>query len=311
MIHASHPTAPPRGHAPRIALLALALLSPAALAQTAIKETRPLDATGRVEIENVKGRIEVRAWDRNEVAITGTLGKGVERLRIEGDRRDLSVKVQYPERGWGGNRNVEASTLILQVPLRASLEIESVAATVDVRGVAPRELEVDSVSGDVTIAGAPGKASIETVSGSQSLTLNTAGDVSAESVSGNITLRGRLRGALDVESVSGDMQVDSNGEQVRGLDFNSVSGDLRARVGLANGARVRGETVSGGVRLQLPKAFSARVNAQTFSGNLSAPGAAVRKEGYGPGSTLERTYGSGSSEIKVETFSGNFTLTTD
>ena len=42
-------------------------------AGTPINQTRPLDARGRVEIENVKGRVEVVAWDRPEVKLTGTL----------------------------------------------------------------------------------------------------------------------------------------------------------------------------------------------------------------------------------------------
>ena len=40
-------------------LLTTVLLASAALAQTAINETRPLDARGRVDISNLKGRVEV------------------------------------------------------------------------------------------------------------------------------------------------------------------------------------------------------------------------------------------------------------
>ncbi len=298
-------------HRSLLALALAAIASPAAFAATPIDETRPLDPRGRIEIENLKGRIEVRAWDRNEVRITGSLGTGVEKLDIGGDRGDLSVKVRYPDRGWGGNRNTGPTTLLLQVPLRASLDIESVTATVDVRGVAPAELEIENVSGNVVVAGAPGTASIETVSGNQQLTLNSDGDISAETVSGSIALRGRLKGALKTESVSGSAQIDSNGEAVRSLRFSSVSGDIGARVGLASGGEIRGETVSGSVRLQMPKALSARVTAESFSGDLRAPGVEVRKEEFGPGKSLDTRYGSGSGEIRIETFSGDMTLSLD
>ena len=40
-----------------------------AFAATPINQSRPLDPRGRVEIENMKGTIEVRAWDRAEVKI--------------------------------------------------------------------------------------------------------------------------------------------------------------------------------------------------------------------------------------------------
>ena len=60
-------------------ILAAALLAAAAapaFAATPIDETRPLAADGRVSIENLKGRIVVRAWDRPEVHIGGTLALG-------------------------------------------------------------------------------------------------------------------------------------------------------------------------------------------------------------------------------------------
>ena len=56
------------------AALSGVLASAPSLAATPISESRALDPRGRVEIENLKGRIEVRAWDRPEVKIEGSLG---------------------------------------------------------------------------------------------------------------------------------------------------------------------------------------------------------------------------------------------
>lgn len=297
---------------PRLIAAAVLLAAAApAFAATPINETRPLDPRGRVEIENLKGRIEVKAWDRNEVKVTGSLGDGVERLVVDGGGANLRIEAKYPK-DWGRGRNrTGPTTLIVQVPLQASLEIESVAASVHVEGVASQELEIDSVSGDVVVAAAPGRASIETVSGNQTLTLNSSGEVSSDSVSGEVLLRGRLKGNVDVETVSGNVQVDSRGEAISGFSADSVSGDVTARIGLANGAQMRGETVSGDFTLHLPRALSARVEAESFSGSLSAPGAKVEREEFGPGSSLRTRYGSGAGEIRVETFSGDFTLTLD
>lgn len=287
------------------AMLSLAGLPLLASAATPIDETRPLDPRGTVEIDNLKGRIQVRAWDRNEVKVTGSLGDGVERLVVEGDRGRLLVKAQYPNRS---NNRTGPTTLVLQVPLQASLDIESVSADIDVDGVAPGELEIESVSGDVVFAGAPGSASVDTVSGNQVLTMNSPGEVSVESVSGDITLRGRLKGDVDMETVSGNMSLDTAGNAVRELSTNTVSGDIGARAGLASGGEIRAETVSGDVRVRLPRSVSARVEAESFSGDLEAPNATIRKERFGPGSSMEATYGNGDGRIDVETFSGDFTL---
>lgn len=283
-----------------------------AQAATPINQTRPLNPRGSVDIENIKGRIEVHAWNRAEVEVTGSLGDGVERLIVDGDSDQLRVEVKYPQgSGWGRNNRTGPSTLILKVPLQASLNIDAVSASVNVQGVAPLKLEINSVSGDVVVAGAPGRTDIETISGNQKLTLNSNGPVSVNSVSGDVMLRGRLKGALKAETVSGGVHVDSMGEPVRSFSFNSVSGDTDARIGLVDGGQIRGETVSGDVTLRMPRALSASVSAESFSGDLSAPGAKVRKEQYGPGSSLDTRYGAGAGQIRLQTFSGDVTLSLD
>ncbi|TWI04529.1 putative adhesin [Luteimonas cucumeris] len=291
----------------KLRLLVLALvagLSAPAWAAKPIDETRPLDPRGRVEISNVKGRIEVRVWDKPEVHIGGSLGDGVERFEIEGDRNHLEIDVRYPN----NSGNSEPTTLLLKVPTLASLDIDGVAVDVDVSGTAGAQLDIDSVSGGVAVAGAPRRADIESVSGDLDLTLNTP-EVSAQSVSGDINLRGRLvNGEIDTESVSGSIEIDSRGERLRRVSASTVSGDMTIRASLADGGRIDTETVSGDVSIIMPKNLSARVSGQSFSGDLEAPNANINRAKYGPGADFEQSYGKGSGEIRMETFSGSARL---
>ena len=283
-------------------LLTTFLLAPAALAQTAINETRPLDARGRVDISNIKGRIEVRGWERNEVQVTGTLGKGVEKLDIDGSGPQVSIEVRYPKGGWGGDR-AGPTDLVVMVPLRADLDIESVAADVHVTGLASGELSVNTVSGSVVAAAAPRKADVETVSGNATLTLNSD-DVGVATVSGAIQLRGRLAGEIDAETVSGRIQVAVNGEKVRDLSASTVSGRVEVSTALAPGGEISMESVSGDLVLHLPADVSAQVSGESFSGRLKATGVTIEKR-RGPGSSFSTRYGSGSGRVTVETFSGS------
>ena len=296
----------------RPTLIALALCacaaSPMLLAATPIDQTRPLDARGKVEIDNLKGRIQVRAWNRNEVRITGSLGEGVEKLVVEGQGDHLLVRAQYPKQigAWRGDRT-GPTNLQLQVPLRADLDIQSVSADIDIDGVAPGELGIDTVRGRVVVAAAPDHADITTVSGDVQATLNSS-DVKVETVSGDASLSGRLKGQVHGETVSGRLSIDSAGQAVRRLSAATVSGETTLKVGLVDGGEVRAETVSGDIRLRVPKTLSARVSAKSFSGDLKAPGAKVQKEEFGPGSSFEQRYGSGAGEIHLETFSGDATV---
>ena len=289
-------------------LASLLLLSPVVMAATPIDQTRPLDPTGRIDIENLKGRIQVRAWDRPEVKISGSLGEGVEKLIVEGDRQKLVVKVQYPKsNGWGGTKS-EPTDLVLTVPVRAELEIDSVSANVDVSGVAPAKLSIDSVSGDVAVAGAaPREVDVETVSGNVRMTVNS-NDVEVQSVSGNLVLRGRMAGDVKTETVSGDIDVVVNGESVNELTANTVSGDADIRTALARGGEISLESVSGDLLLVMPKDLSAQVNGKSFSGDLKAPGATIIRPEHGPDASFSNRYGSGDGEVGIETFSGNAEL---
>jgi len=288
-------------------MAAAPLISAPAQAATPINQTRPMDANGRIDIENLKGRIQVRAWDKRQVHVSGSLGKGVEQLVIEGDAQHLTVHVRYPRRS--SDRNTEPTDLILDVPRGVALEIDGVSADISVMGTAGSSLDIESVSGDVTVGAAPREASIDSVSGDVRAMLHSQ-NVDVESVSGDIVLRGRLNGEIDVETVSGNVTIDSQRQQVRRVSFASVSGDADIRVALANGGSIKTESVSGDTTLHLPKSLSARVRGESFSGDLAIPGANVIKTKYGPGSSVEHRYGSGSGsgEITIENFSGDTEL---
>ena len=285
----------------KASILALACLAAfPVLAATPIDQVRPLDPRGRVEIDNLKGRVEVRAWDRSEVKVTGSLGDGVEKFTVEGDGNSVRIEVKYPNRA----RNTEPTMLIVQVPLMAELEVSTVSADIDVQGVAPRELSLESVSGDIIANGAPRRASVESVSGDLSLTFNS-GDVEASAVSGDLSLSGRLNGEVSVETVSGNMRIDSKGERLRRLSASTVSGDVELKLGLAPDGEVSMESVSGDLTLIAPRDLSAQVSGESFSGDLSAPGAKIQREEFGPGSSFQTRYGAGKGEVRIETFSGD------
>lgn len=293
----------------KLQLLALALtagLSAPAWASKPIDQSHPLDPRGTVGVENVKGRIEVRVWDKAEVHIGGSLGDGVERFDVDGGRDRLDIEVKYPN----NSRNSEPTTLLLKVPTLASLEIDGVAVDIDVVGTAGATLDVDSVSGNVVVVGAPGQADLESVSGDVRATINS-NNVSVQSVSGDVELRGRLKGEIEAETVSGNLTVDTRGERLRNLSASSVSGDMTIRGALADGGKISTESVSGDIDITMPKSLSARVTGESFSGDLSAPGAQINRAKYGPGSDFEQRYGSGSGEIRIETFSGRGELKLD
>lgn len=273
----------------------------ATAADRPVDQSHPLAADGAVRVENVAGSVTVTGWDRAEVRITGTLGRGVRDLEV--DLRDgrLVIEVEIE-----GRRDGHAD-LELMVPVGATVEVETVSADIEASGLSG-ELSLESVSGRVEVSGRPQRLEASSVSGD--LRVAFAPDRSSlETVSGNLEVA-EAAGRLDAESVSGAIRIGLG--VVEDARLESVSGGIRFASELAPGGSVDIETMSGSVELTLAKALSAQVDLSTFSGSItSALGPAPKRSGgAGSGAELRFAAGSGAGRVTVSTFSGSITLKT-
>lgn len=285
-------------------LLALAVCG-SALAATPIDEKRAVAADAHVEISNVKGSVTVSGWDRNEVAVSGTLGDGAKPLKIEGSDADVRIKVEGDGKqgwfSWGSDSRMGPTDLDVKVPRSAALKIEVVSANVSLSGVDGASLDVDSVSGKLRLDSGAGEVDIDSVSGNVDLVGKSA-KAHVETVSGSIRTRG-LGGKIKYETVSGDIDADNG--TYREIDASTVSGDIKLRGKPAPDATVGVESMSGNVHLYLPDDASARLKASSFSGTIRSDFGTVKEPEHGPGSSLDASVGSGSGQVKIETFSGD------
>lgn len=281
------------------------------LAGTPINETREVDARVRIDVSNVKGAVNVSAWDRNEVGITGTLGDGAKRLAIDGGVSALTIRVEGPDRSkgwlsWGSDSSMQETILNLKVPRAASLEIGVVSAEVAVADTVGGELQVDSVSGRIRLSSVQSpRLRLESVSGDVEFD-GKADDASMETVSGDVVARG-VGSRTRLETVSGTLRVSASAP-LKQTEASSVSGDIEISGALDKGGRIEVETMSGDVRLNLPGSLSAKVRAESFSGTLRSDFGTVEKPEHGPGSSLDARAGAGDGEIVVDSFSGDVTI---
>jgi len=290
-------------------LLCVCLL-PASLpaAERPISESRAVAPNAQIEIGNVRGRVEVEAWDRDSIEISGTLAEGAKGLLIEGDERRLSVKVDHPHSGggrgwfgWWGGDQVGDSLLLVKLPRTAGLEVNTVSADIKVADVAGERMALKSVSGSVQQRGDPGQLEISTVSGSQR-SETSARQVTLETVSGRIELAGGSPDSLRAESVSGSLKL-RLGSVPGSVNAESVSGGIHLGAGALTG-RIQIESMSGSVSLELPADASARLQVSSFSGSIDSQAGQVERRRYGPGASLTHTLGGGEANVSVETFSG-------
>jgi hypothetical protein len=296
-------TAPSCRPVARAIALLVATLPLAALAGTPINKLTVADPTGTVEISNTAGTVTVTGWDRNEVEVTGELGKGTERLDFTKADKITRIKVVLPNRP----NNVEDTDLIVKVPATSLVSVNTVSADIGVQGVrgtqrlqsvsgemrteaSGEDIECRTVSGDVNIAGSgrKGLVSITTVSGDATAT-RLAGEVNGSTVSGNLTL--------------------GVGETSRSR-LRSTSGDLTLQGSLAADARLDIESISGDVRLDLVGKTGADFDVASFSGdirNCFGP-QPVRTDEYAPGKEWRHQEGDGSARVRIKTLSGDVSV---
>lgn len=279
-------------------IVAAGLLLPLAVhAATAVNERASLGTGGRVEISNVAGKVTVRGWDRNEVALTGSLSNG---LTLKQDRSANRVRweVVYPRHGNNGG-----ATLELRVPRGLEVQLGTVSADIDVGGVDLRRLQANAVSGDIVAAGRGGEAALTTVSGDIRSQVQTP-RLTLRAVSGDVLAGGGVSGEITAETVSGSITLDAG--RVQRLAAEAVSGALNvSSAGLAPGGKVTLQTVSGSIDLALPRSASARLGVKTFSGDIRSDAGQVERPRYGPGRSLEATLGGGDGDITVNAHSGS------
>lgn len=263
-----------------------------------IDERRPLNADGRIYVNNVAGTIDIATWERNEVSIGGRLGSEVEKLELSGDAGALSVLVKLPKKSHASGDTV----LRLRVPAGARIDLESVSADVVVDG-ARGPVKVNTVSGDVGLALGSPEVTVQTVSGDLRLRA-PAKLTKVNSVSGDLRMAG-LQGKLSVETVSGNVEL--QGGKFSELKLKSISGDMRLDVSLADAAQINGETLSGEIRMIVPTALTGTALLKSFSGDASCDGA--RAVEHQTGRRREYVWGDGhGAHIELSSFSGDIRI---
>ena len=293
------------GIRPLATLCALCALPLAALAGSGSVDRKVnADPKGEVQISNVSGTVDVRAWDRNEIQVSGQIGEDVERVDVDSSPGRTVIKVILPH----NSGNDGEANLTVQVPSMSSLEVSAVSADVSSHGVLGTQ-RLKTVSGEIKAEVAGDESEVRTVSGD--LTVRASGKPIAlrvSSVSGSLDLTNGA-GKLDVVTVSGDahLQMGDTSE----VTARTTSGELELRARLLRDARVSVEGVSGDVTLRLANAGGLTTELESFSGDIHgclAENDVEHVSKYGPGVRLNKRVGEGSARVRAKTLSGDIEI---
>ena len=272
-------------------------------AQRPVNERVAADPKGNVEVINTAGKVTLAAWDRAEVAVSGTIGARVEKVEVTSDGKRVVVRVIYPHHLFSSGNEAEA-TLTVYVPRESTATVSLVSADLVVSGVRGFE-QLRSVSGNI-IGEVGGEANVASVSGDVELEAPASGAIAVKTVSGSIQLHSSA-GEVSVESVSGDATALLGNFSRAKLE--TISGSIKLVGALTAGGGIQAQTISGDVRIDLAGAPAGSYDLRTLSGDISnCFGAKAVRPQYGPGARATFREGDGTAHVDVETKSGDVHL---
>ncbi|PAJ72089.1 hypothetical protein CJF42_23085 [Pseudoalteromonas sp. NBT06-2] len=309
-----------------IAIALLSISSTFAFAGEKIDEVLSVSSNGKVIIENQRGDVKIKGWNKSEIKVTGELDDkavGYE-LKRSGNRTIFKVKMPKKIHSWNSG---EGSNLVIHIPMKSNLDFEGVNVNVDIAEVEGGS-DIETINGNISARKLSGKVNLTTVNGGIR-SKELVGKIHYETVNGDIhdtDSQGRLRfdavnGDIEAQTKAEDIRIENvNGEielkteLIQRLEISTVNGELDLSIPrFSNNARVQIETVSGNVQLNLSKNASAKFEIESHAGgriknNLTND--KVNKPKYGPSSSLEFEMSGGKADIEIDTISGRISLNT-
>ena len=212
-----------------------------------------IGATGRFQLRQVSGSIELKAVDGETVRVRERSGKSLaEAFRVEASEGLLSLV--SPDRGgidlivFGIGRR-SSLDLEVEVPRQARVSIETASGDVEANGLAG-PTKVRTASGDIELRDQSGNLEIDAVSGEVVVNGDGSINLRCRTISGDCAVRAAELGRAVVETTSGDVRLDALLTGDGPFEVQTVSGDVTI-VG-RTGVRVEARTVTGDLRSDLP-----------------------------------------------------------
>jgi hypothetical protein len=244
------------------ALLATPLASGCELAMAREQATAewtksyPLAAGGRLEIDNVNGRINVEAWDGATVDVRAErLGKG----STQDEAKRMLDRIEIAEQVSGGAIRIQTKVARASSWLGGGTEVRYF-----VKVPAGAEIDVETVNGGIEVTGLRGR-------------------VTAETTNGGVTAR-RIAGPINASTTNGGVDVDVDAVTEPGIDLECTNGGIRLRLPRDAKATLAASITNGGIDADnLNIELAGQTTRRRLEGRLNGGGPRIALDGTNGG----------------------------
>lgn len=264
-----------------------------------VREEKKFTVTGpaQLAVSTFDGSIEVRGWDRNEVAVevekVGSDQQMVDRIQVKAAQDGNTITIDVPKPSpleTSGLRRSPGANLVVSVPSKTSVVARSGDGSITVRRVSGR-IDLDTGDGSVRAEEIAGSLVVRTGDG-HVYGRKVDGQAEIYTGDGTVGLDGVLTG-VKVETRDGSVEVTARPGSRADGDWDVTTGD-------------------GDVRLEVPKEFGAEVDARTGDGRVrvdSLTGTADAKTHDDQDrDAVTGRLGGGGKALRLRTSSGSITV---
>jgi DUF4097 and DUF4098 domain-containing protein YvlB len=278
---------------------ALALLPAPARAQERVDRRIPIAADASIRIFNLVGFTRIVGWDRDTIAVTGSLPTDAGQLVLGGSGQAAKVAIERQNETF----NVPGATLEIRVPRAARVWVKSAAADVEISDV-EGEVDVSSVSGRIRVEGRARQVAAESMDGNVEV-VGPSRLTRVKTASGTIILRGVLED-ITATSVSGPVLVGGTG--IVRAHLESVSGEVAFKGSLARSGSLDVQTHGGAIELRLPPATAAEFDLTSFGGTVESEIGRAPATPAGKPVRFTSGGGGGGARVEARTFKGDIRI---
>jgi DUF4097 and DUF4098 domain-containing protein YvlB len=242
-----------------------------------------------VTIQNATGRIQVKAWDKQEVLIAGQKSS----TSVEVDTEQAGNRIEVATRVVSSNANPDAlrADYDISVPVESELQVRSDSGNVTVDSV-HGDMSFDTVAADLELQDVEGYLVVKSIGGS-TVCVRCAGRLDATSISGSFRLMQPTMDNVRVQTSSGNILFD--GEFMnRGIYvLKNYSGTIEVRFSSNDSFDVRATSLYGNVINQAPVVPDRH--------NMPAPRNSLAKSLFG-------TMNDGRAKVELSSFNGTIKI---
>jgi DUF4097 and DUF4098 domain-containing protein YvlB len=241
-----------------------------------------------ITVRNASGRIQVKAWSKNEVQVVWTNTSGKTAVETEQAGNRIEVVTQHDENASAEDLKTDFE---ITVPVESELSVRTDSGNVNVESV-HGDMTFDAVGANLQLSDVNGYMVIKTIDGSL-LCTRCAGKLEANSISGNMQLLQPTLDSVRVQTSSGNILFDGS--------F------------LNRGVYIM-KNFSGTIEVHFSPSDSFDLNATSLKGNVVNQ-ASIKPDTHGShhtpskwGQSLFGTMNDGHAKVELSSFSGTIKI---